>query len=196
LDEQAGLVPDAAYKKAKGEIWYDGDAVNLSIGQGDLQVTPLQMAVAYSAIANGGTLYKPQLVLRIGSQDQGPEEAITPQEIGKLPVKPEHLAAIRQGLRGVVAGAVGTARNYYYGMPVKVAGKTGTAETGTVKPDAWFVAYAPSDAPEIVVVAMVENIGQGSAVASPIARNVIEAYFGYGLTPLPPLPPETEPVDR
>ena len=196
LDEQAGLVPDAAYKKAKGEIWYDGDAVNLSIGQGDLQVTPLQMAVAYSAIANGGALYKPQLVLRIGSPDQGPEEAITPQEIGKLPVKPEHLAAIRQGLRGVVASAVGTVRNYYYGMPVKVAGKTGTAETGTAKPDAWFAAYAPSDAPEIVVVVMVENIGQGSAVASPIARNVIEAYFGYGLTPLPPLPPETEPVDR
>ncbi len=196
LDEQAGLVPDAAYKKAKGEIWYDGDAVNLSIGQGDLQVTPLQMAMAYSAIANGGTLYKPQIVLRIGSQDQGPEEALPTEVIGKLPVKPETLAAIRQGLRGVVASAVGTARHIFLGMPVKVAGKTGTAETGNAKPDAWFAAYAPSDAPEIVVIVLVENIGQGSAVAAPIARNVIEAYFGYALTPLPPLPPETEPADR
>ena len=85
LDEKEGVVPDAAYKKAKGEVWYDGDAVNLSIGQGDLQVTPLQMAVAYSAIANGGTLYKPMLVTRIGSKDQGPEEVIAPQVVGKLP---------------------------------------------------------------------------------------------------------------
>jgi penicillin-binding protein 2 len=161
-----------------------------------LQVTPLQMAMAYSAIANGGTLYKPQLVLRIGSQDQGPEEALPTEVIGKLPVKPETLAAIRQGLRGVVASAIGTARHIFLGMPVKVAGKTGTAETGNAKPDAWFAAYAPSDAPEIVVIVLVENIGQGSAVAAPIARNVIEAYFGYALTPLPPLPPETEPADR
>jgi len=196
LDEKEGVVPDAAYKKAKGEVWYDGDAVNLSIGQGDLQVTPLQMAVAYSAIANGGTLYKPMLVTRIGSKDQGPEEVIAPQIVGKLPVKPEVLDAIRQGLRGVIASPLGTAKNYYYGMLVKVAGKTGTAETGNAKPDAWFAAYAPFDAPEIVVVVIVENVGQGSAVASPIARNIMEAYFGYGLTPLPPLPPETEPVDR
>jgi penicillin-binding protein 2 len=196
LDEQVGLVPDAEYKKSKGEVWYDGDAVNLSIGQGDLQVTPLQMAVAYSAIANGGTLYQPQLVTRIGSPDQGPEEIIPPKAVGKLPVKPENLAAIRQGLRGVVAAAVGTARYIFVGMPIKVAGKTGTAETGNPKPDAWFAAYAPSDAPEIVVIALVENIGQGSAIAAPIARNVMEAYFGYALTPLPPLPPETEPVDR
>jgi len=196
LDEQAGLVPDAAYKKAKGELWYDGDAVNMSIGQGDLQVTPLQMAVMYSAIANGGTLYRPQLVLRIGSPDQGPEEIIAPQVVGKLPVKPENLEAIKQGLRGVVAGALGTARYAFLGMPVKVAGKTGTAETGTAKPDAWFAAYAPSDNPEIVVVVVIENIGQGSAVAAPIARNIIEAYYGYALTPLPPLPPETEPMDR
>jgi penicillin-binding protein 2 len=196
LDEQVGLVPDMAYKNAKGEPWYDGDAVNLSIGQGDLQVTPLQMAVAYSAIANGGTVYKPQLVLRIGSQDQGPEEVLPTEVVGTLPVKPENLAAIKQGLRGVVAGAVGTARHIFIGMPVRVAGKTGTAETGTARPDAWFAAYAPSDAPEIVVVVMVEDIGQGSAVAAPIARNVMEAYFGYAQTPLPPLPPETEPADR
>ena len=91
LDEKEGVVPDAAYKKAKGEVWYDGDAVNLSIGQGDLQVTPLQMAVAYSAIANGGTLYKPMLVTRIGSKDQGPEEVNPPQIVGKLPVRPEVL---------------------------------------------------------------------------------------------------------
>ncbi len=195
LDEQPGLVPDAAYKKAKGQVWYDGDAVNISIGQGDLLVTPLQMAAAYSALANGGTVYRPQIVTRIGTKDQGPEEIIEPQVTGQVPLKAETLAAIRQGLRGVVAGAVGTARHIFVGMPVKVAGKTGTAETSTEKPDAWFAAYAPFDAPEMVVVVLVENVGQGSAVAAPIARNVIEAYFGYALTPLPPIPPE-QPADR
>jgi len=195
LDEQPGLVPDPAYKKAKGEIWYDGDAVNMSIGQGDLLVTPLQMAVAYSAIANGGTLYKPQIVTKIGSPDQGPEEVIQPQVTGQVNLKPETLDAIRRGLRGVVAGAVGTARHIFVGMPIRVSGKTGTAETANEKPDAWFAAYAPSDNPEIVVIVLVENVGQGSAVAAPITRNIIEAYFGYALTPLPPLPPEA-PVDR
>ncbi len=196
LDEEAGLVPDMAYKNAQGQPWYDGDAVNMSIGQGDLQVTPLQMAVAYSAIANGGTLFKPQLVLRIGSQEQGPEEAVQPQVAGKLPVKPETLAAIRQGLRGVVAGTRGTATHIFAGMPVPVAGKTGTAETSADKPDAWFAAYPPFDAPQLVVVVLVEGGGQGSAVAAPIARQVMEAYFGYALTPLPPLPPDTEQGDR
>lgn len=195
LDELPGLVPDAAYKKAKGELWYDGDAVNISIGQGDLLVTPLQMAVAYSAIVNGGTVYRPQIVTRIGSQDQGPEEIIAPQVTGQVPLKPETLAAIHQGLRGVVSAAFGTATHIFVGMPVKVAGKTGTAETSTVKPDAWFAAYAPYDAPEIVVIVLMENVGQGSAVAAPIARNVMEAYFGYALTPLPSIPPD-QPVDR
>jgi len=195
LEEQAGLVPDAAYKNAKGEAWYDGDAVNLSIGQGDLLVTPLQMAVAYSAIANGGTLYRPQIVTKIGSPDQGPEEVIQPQVTGQVNLKPETLAAIRQGLRGVIASAVGTARHIFVGFPVKVAGKTGTAETSTEKPDAWFAAFAPYDAPEIVVIAMVENVGQGSAIAAPITRNIMEAYFGYARTPLPPIPPD-QPADR
>jgi len=195
LEEQPGLVPDAAYKKAKGEGWYDGDAVNISIGQGDLLVTPLQMAVAYSAIANGGTLYRPQIVTKIGSPDQGPEEVIQPQVTGKVDLKPDIWAAIRHGMRGVVAAGVGTARHIFIGLPVKIAGKTGTAETNTEKPDAWFGAFAPYDAPEIVVVVIVENIGQGSAVAAPIVRNIVEAYFGYAQTPLPPIPPEA-PADR
>jgi penicillin-binding protein 2 len=195
LEEQPGLVPDAAYKKAKGEGWYDGDAVNISIGQGDLLVTPLQMAVAYSAIANGGTLYRPQVVTKIGSPDQGPEQVIQPQVTGKVDLKPDTWAAIRQGMRGVVAAGVGTARHIFMGLPVKIAGKTGTAETNTEKPDAWFGAFAPYDAPEIVVVVIVENIGQGSAVAAPIVRNIVEAYFGYAQTPLPPIPPEA-PADR
>jgi len=195
LDEQPGLVPDAAYKKTKGEAWYDGDAVNISIGQGDLLVTPLQMAVAYSAIANGGTVYKPQIVTKIGSPDQGPEETFSPQVVGKVDLKPETLAAVRQGMRGVVVGALGTARHIFGGMPVAVAGKTGTAETSTEQPDAWFAAYAPYNNPEIVVIVIVEDVGQGSAVAAPITRNIIEAYFGYAQTPLPPLPPDA-PADR
>ncbi len=188
LDENSGVIPDINWKKeTRGEPWYAGDAVNMSIGQGDVDVTPLQMAVMYSAIANGGTLYKPQLALKIGSPDMGPEEIVQPQVTGQLPVSAENLAAIRQGLRWVVAGARGTARHIFIGMPVAVAGKTGTAETATEKPDAWFAAYAPSDAPELTVVVLIENSGQGSGVAAPIARQVFEAYYGYALTPLPPI---------
>lgn len=191
LDESPGVLPNAKWKQdTRGEPWYAGDTVNMSIGQGDVDVTPLQMAVMYSAIANGGTLYRPQLVLKLGSQDMGPEEIIQPEVTGRLPVSADNLAAIKQGLRGVVAGAHGTARHIFIGMPVAVAGKTGTAETATAKPDAWFAAYAPSDAPELAVVVLIENAGQGSAVAAPIARQVFEAYFGYALTPLPPVTEE------
>jgi penicillin-binding protein 2 len=188
LNENAGLVPDLKWKNdTLGEPWYAGDAVNISIGQGDVNVTPLQMAVMYSAIANGGTVYKPQLVTRIGNPDLGPEEIVQPEVAGKLPISAENLAAIQQGLRGVVAGTRGTARHIFIGMPVAVAGKTGTAETATARPDAWFASYAPYDAPELVVIVLVENAGQGSSVAAPIARQVFEAYFGYALTPLPPI---------
>lgn len=196
LEENPGLVPSAQWKKAtRNEPWYAGDAVNVSIGQGDLTVTPLQMAVMYSAIANGGALYKPQLVLKIGNPDMGPEEIIQPEVMGRLPISAENLAAIQKGLRLVVAGPRGTARHIFVGMPIAVSGKTGTAETATEKPDAWFAAYAPSDAPELTVIVLIENAGQGSAVAAPIARQVFEAWFGYPLTPLPPIPQDA-PADR
>jgi len=195
--EVAGVIPDPDWKLDNfNEVWTTGDGVNMAIGQGFVLATPLQLANMYAAIANGGTLYRPQLIARIGSQNEPPEEVWQPEPIGPLPVSAEHLAAIRAGLRGVINGPKGTAGFAFRGFSIAVAGKTGTAEAGSGgEPHAWFACWAPYDDPEIVVVAFIENGGQGSYRAAPLARNVLEAYYGLPLTPPPDQPPEG-PVDR
>ncbi len=197
--ETPGVIPDPDWKLANhNEVWTPGDGVNMAIGQGFVLATPLQLANMYAAIANGGTLYRPQIIARIGSVNEPPEEVWRPEVIGNLPVSPENLQAIREGLRGVIAGPKGTAGFVFRGFPISVAGKTGTAEAGTGgEPHAWFAAFAPAsrDDPEIVVVVFLENGGQGSYRAAPLARNVIEAYYGLPLTPPPDAPPPG-PVDR
>ena len=116
--------------------------------------------------------------------------------MNQLPVKPETMQAIRDGLRGVITSPKGTAGFVFRGFPETVAGKTGTAETGGagVTSHAWFVCYAPADAPKIVVAVFLENGGQGSYNAAPLARQVLETYFGLPLTPPPTTPPAL--VDR
>jgi penicillin-binding protein 2 len=177
--EASGLVPDEAWKTAaKGEGWYPGDNVNLAIGQGDLLVTPLQMAALYGAIANGGTLYRPHVVANIPAWTEGEQDIVVqPEVIGHLPVSEEHLAAIRQGLEGVTQPPYGTSWKVFEGMPISVAGKSGTAENNFELPHSWWVGYAPVDDPQIVVVAVVENIGEGSQFAGPTVRQVIEAWY-------------------
>jgi penicillin-binding protein 2 len=171
VQETGGLVPDDAWKRdALGEQWYPGDAVNLAIGQGYLTVTPLQVANMLAAIGNGGTLYRPRLLLRIG------EENVTePQIIGQLALSPENLAAIRQGLEGVTSAPRGTALAAFAGAAFSSAGKTGTAESGQEEPHAWFAGYAPTDKPRVAVAVIVENSGEGSKVAAPLFRQVVEA---------------------
>jgi penicillin-binding protein 2 len=188
--EEGGLVPDPEWKNnAIGENWWVGDTINLSIGQGYLLVTPLQIARMIAAVGNGGTLYRPYVVERIAAAGETiPEQVTGPEVVGTLPVIPEHLAAIQQALLGVTTRAIGTASNRFYGLGVPVAGKTGTAEVGGSEtvPHSWFAAYAPADEPEIAVVAIVENAGEGTTVAAPLVRQVIEAYYGWALSPLPP----------
>lgn len=197
--EVPGVIPDPDWKLAnQNEVWTAGDGVNMAIGQGFVLATPLQMANMYAAIANGGTLYRPQIVDRIGSVNEPPEEVWQPEETGQLPVSPDHLDAIRAGLRGVINAPKGTAGFVFRGFPIAVAGKTGTAEAGDGgEPHAWFAAFAPAsrEDSEIVVVVFLENGGQGSYRAAPLARNVFEAYFDLPLTPPPDQPPEG-PVDR
>jgi len=178
--ESAGLVPDAAWKQqAKGEGWFPGDGVNLAIGQGALLVTPLQMATLYAAIANGGTLYRPHLVAKVPAWNAGEQDIVTqPEVIGTLPVSAEHLAAIQSGLEGVTQPPYGTSYKVLQGLPVTVAGKSGTAENNFELPHSWWVGYAPVDNPEIVVIAVVENVGEGSKFAAPIVRQVLEAWLG------------------
>ncbi len=195
--EVPGIIPNPDWKLSTlNEVWTPGDGVNMAIGQGFVLVTPLQLANLYAAIANGGTLYRPQIIDRIGSVNEPPEEVWRSEVISHLPVSPENLASIRAGLRGVISHPRGTAGFVFRGFPIDVAGKTGTAESGSGGgPHAWFAAFAPFDDPEIVVVVFLENGGQGSYRAAPLARNVLEAYYGVPLTTPPDAPPEG-PVDR
>ncbi|MEM7119154.1 MAG: penicillin-binding transpeptidase domain-containing protein [Chloroflexota bacterium] len=196
--EAAGLIPDPVWKiENVGEGWVPGDAVNMSIGQGYVQVTPLQIANILAAIANGGTLYQPTIVNRIGAGGGAPEESWPTQLLGELPISPEHMTAIKESLFNVANGRTGTATHQFEGLPVKVAGKTGTAEAPPNQPHAWFAGYAPSapytladgsvlNEPEIAIAVIIENGGEGSAVSAPIFRRIVELY--YDITPLTPFP--------
>lgn len=198
IAETPGLIPNPEWKLNNiGEGWATGDSVNMSIGQGYVQVTPLQIANMISAVANGGTLYVPTVVDRIGAAGSTPEEPWPPQQLGQLPVSPEILAVIRESLFDVTHSDSGTATHIFQGLSVPVAGKTGTAEDPPRTSHAWFAGYAPAapytaadgtliETPQIAVVVMVENSGEGSGVAAPIFRRIIELY--YGITPLTPLP--------
>ncbi|HXF70769.1 MAG TPA: penicillin-binding protein 2 [Thermoflexus sp.] len=186
--EATGQVPDPEWKrKVFGETWSTGDTYNLGIGQGYLLVTPLQLLNAISAIANGGTLYRPTLVREIADAQGNLVKSFRPEIIGRLPVAPEHLAVVREGM--VAAVERGTAvRAQIPG--IRIAGKTGTAEfcddlafrmglcAGRRLPShAWFVAFAPADAPEVAVLVFIWNGGEGSQHAAPVAREILEAYF-------------------
>lgn len=175
---EAGSYAHALYAELCeiGFRWRGGDAVNMSIGQGDLQTTPLQVAVSYAAIANGGIIYRPHIASEIHHRD-GRVETIPAEEIGRLPVRKEFLDYIHNGLVGVTREG-GTAGSVFGTFPVPVAGKTGTAEDKPRQPIAWFAAYAPAYDPRYVVVVMVEQGGSGSQTAAPIVRRILEGLLG------------------
>ena len=201
-DEKPGLVPSSEWKLRRFKTpWYSGETVSISIGQGYDLVTPLQLAVAYAAIANGGTLYEPRLVLRRRRPEVGIEET-KPRVTGTVPVKPENLALIRKALNGVVEQPGGTGSKAR--VPgVSVAGKTGTAQVVRLehfegvkeskiprqyRDHAWFVSFAPADDPEIVVAVLAEHGGHGGSAAAPLAQKVLAKYFEKkGVVP-PPKP--------
>jgi penicillin-binding protein 2 len=167
-EDAKGLVADDAWKRKNLKLaWTVGDTVNMSIGQGFLQVTPLQMAMMFAVPANGGYRLKPHLLK---------DDEESKQWRQSLHIKPETIKVIRAGLRQVVAGGTGKALNVPHLPPN--AGKSGTAEAPPGPVHVWFGAYAPADKPEIVVVAFGEHAGGGGgAVAAPMVRQVMEAYF-------------------
>jgi penicillin-binding protein 2 len=180
--EAKGLMPDPAWKQATyGEAWTPGDSVNMGIGQGFVLVTPLQIAQMVAAVRNGGTLYRPQMVARVAPPGGAPSYKFQPIVNGKLPVSADQLDLIRQGLSGAVNLPSGTAHFVFPNFVVPVAGKTGTSEDpGGGAPHAWFAGYTEanrSDKPDIVIVVMVENIGEGSQFAAPIFKRIAEDYF-------------------
>lgn len=198
LVESPGLIPDPAWKLAnQGEGWATGDTVNMAIGQGFVLVTPLQMTRLIAAVANGGTLLRPTVIDRIGAGGGAPEEPWPTEGTSQIPLSESDRNIVRDSLLAVANDDIGTAAHILDSMLVTVAGKTGTAETVIGQPHAWFAGYAPAapytrsdgtgiNAPEIAVVVMIENSGEGSAVAAPIFRRIVELY--YNITPLTPLP--------
>jgi penicillin-binding protein 2 len=178
-------VPNPTWKKkAKNEAWYIGDTYNLAIGQGDFLVTPLQLARATAAIANGGTLYTPHLVKTIlrptGEITKDMEKELAKQE---RIADPAALAVVREGMRQTAVS--GSARSFAH-LGVEVAAKTGTAQfdVSKEKTHSWFTSFAPYQNPEIAVTVIVEGGGEGFSVAAPVAKNIIEQYFHLPLTPI------------
>lgn len=162
-----------------------GDMVNFSIGQGDTLMTPLQMAVMYAAIANGGDLVKPQVARAIVSPSGEVVKRFDPQVTGRLPVSKGTLKFLQTSLRGVVTS--GTARGAFAGLKAEVSGKTGTGQVfgrnldGSAKDDtSWFASFAPSKKPEYVVVMMVSQGGFGASTSGVGVRNIYEHIFGEG----------------
>ncbi|HEX7593137.1 MAG TPA: penicillin-binding protein 2, partial [Anaerolineae bacterium] len=179
--EAKGLVPDQTWKrKTIGDIWTVGDTYNMGIGQGYVLATPLQVADYTAIVANGGTLYKPQLVHAVVDAQGQIVRTITPQVIRKVAVDPQNLAIVREGMRESVT--YGTSANANL-AGVNVAAKTGTAEyygprvDGHLPTHAWFTAFAPYENPQIVVTVFVAGGGEGSAVAAPAATDILRAYF-------------------
>lgn len=175
VGEAKGLIPNPEWKKIiRDEEWHIGDTYNLSIGQGDISVTPLQLTSAIGLIANSNDgWYKPHIVREIIGKDESFN--IKPIEIGLNFIEQSNLDIIKEGMRKAVTE--GSAK-LLYSAPVPVAGKTGTAQFGNEgKTHAWFTGFAPFNDPEIVITVLIEGGGEGSASAVPVAKEVIEWYF-------------------
>ncbi len=192
--ESRGNVPDGKWKKQRfGEPWQDGETLSLAIGQGFTQTTPLQLARMVSVIANGGRLVTPTLVKRVIPPGEAAPVPEPPGLSSKVPINPKYLELVHKGLVAVVNEPGGTARRAR--LPgIKVAGKTGTAQVVSLtffksfgkeenvpwrfRDHALFVSYAPADDPTIAIAVVVEHGGHGGSDAAPVARAVMEAYFG------------------
>ncbi len=186
--ERPGIMPDRAWKKgARGQSWFNGDTINVSIGQGFMLATPLQLAVMSARIASRGEVRTPQLVKAINGQEQPilqPEQTIN--------ISDRHWDYVHKAMQDVVHSNRGTARSISQGLNYKIAGKTGTAQVISINAEeeydsskldkrqwdhALFVAFAPADDPKIAIGLIVENGEHGGSAAAPIARAVIDAYM-------------------
>jgi penicillin-binding protein 2 len=158
--------------------WSVGDNINLSVGQGDLQANPLQMAVAYAAIANGGRVMRPRLGQRIEFSSGRVQQVLAAPAPRRLKVKEAHRQAILEGLRSAASAPGGTSAPVFAGFQVPVAGKTGTAEKGAGRADqSWYVALAPYPSPKYVVAMTFEAGGFGAETAAPAARSILSELF-------------------
>ncbi len=190
-NERGGLIPDREWKKKRfGSAWYEGETVICSIGQGYVLTTPLQLAAMTAAVANGGTVWKPQVVKHVQNLQGATVQTPSPEKLSEVQLSPNDLRAVRSALEAVVNETGGTAFRSRL-AEVRFGGKTGTAQVVGRKGDkaadtdkyehrdhALFVAYAPAHAPEIAVAVVVEHGGHGGSAAAPVAKAMFEAYFG------------------
>lgn len=191
--DAAGLIPTRHWYDSHGKYMF-GYAINAATGQGDVEVTPMQMAMAYAAIANGGTLYVPQIVERMLDGDGKVVIQTLPVAAGHMKTPPEIVDVWKRGMWKVVNELGGTANPYATSAIVPIAGKTGTAEVKSksrrerieertmegwhpTNAHAWFAGFAPYDDPEVAIVVFVEHGGSGGKVAGPIAKQILEGYF-------------------
>ncbi|MFZ5516422.1 MAG: penicillin-binding protein 2 [Candidatus Zhuqueibacterota bacterium] len=178
IAEKAGVVPDQEYldRQFGKNKWSKGLILNLAIGQGDLLVTPLQMARFAMILANKGVSHRLHLVEYLEDPIDGTRKLTQIDSVRINGVSQETFEVLKQGMFRVVHGVHGTAKSAAY-LDIKVAGKTGTAQNPHGDPHAWFIGYAPVDNPQIAICVLIENGGGGGAVAAPIAREVIKNYF-------------------
>ena len=187
--EVAGFVPDPAWKKQKfagtqDQSWTDGDTYNLAIGQGFIGITPIEVANAYAAIANGGTLYQPQMVKTVVDKDRGVVEEKKPIILKEGFIDPQNLQVIREGMRRGVngAGAPLASSLILNSLGVPMAAKTGTAQLrkasdGKDLMNSWAGVFAPYDDPQIVLLVMMEEVHEGQLAVLPVAKDVLGWYF-------------------
>ena len=209
--EQPGRIPTeqgekdlrkALYGTSEGAYWSVGDWINLSIGQGDLLVSPIQMARAYSALYNGGTLVTPHIGKEIRDQDGKVVEQISPEPAGQVDTNQYQIDTVIEGLRGVTAKK-GTAEKIFQGSDLPTVGKSGTGELPCADASCdfvnWFVGWTEGQEDPLVVVTMIEGGGAfqtGSELtAGPAVRHVLEAYYGVEQSPEDPHPTGTRPID-
>jgi len=184
--ERVGIVPSTGWKeRTKGQPWLPGETISAAIGQGYVTVTPMQMAQVIATVANTGAAFQPRLVRAVRDRATGMVQERPPIKRDKLSLMPDTLELIQQALAGVVTR--GTATRAKSAL-VTIAGKTGTAQTAALRtgPEkdipkkfrdhAWFVSYAPVEAPRIAVAVLVEHMGHGGSAAAPLAKQIIEAY--------------------
>lgn len=188
--ESAGLIPDLAYKRQTCDrvvdpincSWRPGDSINMSIGQGNVLVTPLQMAVAYAAIANGGKVITPTLGRAVVDPDgRVLRDLVSGRATRALGLPKKDLGLIRSGLVRAANGPGGTSTPVFGGLPARfrAAGKTGTAENPSRIDHSWFVGYAPADHPTIVVAVVIERGGTGANAAAPAVCRTMAASLGF-----------------
>jgi penicillin-binding protein 2 len=174
IGASGGLLPTPAWlQRTQHESWYEGQTINLAIGQGYLQASPLQMAVAYSALANGGTIVTPHVAGAVLRGESVHKLVFKPQRKVKL----TDVQAIRDGLYEAAHSPGGTSASLFANFPIAVAGKTGTAEAPPGDDHSWYASWAPFDHPKVVVVVMIEHGGFGAEAAGPAAKEIYQAFF-------------------